>query len=250
MADLRLAQLYQKCHDFECSNYRSEGTSIPPEVNPLYNGDGTIEEFGDTVLDDESLAAMLGEDITVAGKKDNNSNSVQNQSTENFYKSEFENLSDFFDNDDDSIDGCDLLVTGTSSQNTIFKKSSNDSTGDLFNYDGVDDDEIFLDKSLPLETDDHNNSNDSRNSRNNSFDLFEESEMYTHPNSKTFQNCDTDRFANNCPGSNSEFEPHTKIQKINLNKKNEPNCNVGIFTLSQESQLNDIFKDDFIFNEL
>ena len=281
MADLQLAQVYQKCHDFECSNYRSEGTLIPPEVNPLYNGDGTIDEFGDTILDDK----MLNEDMKVAGNKEN---TVQNQS-ESHNPSEFENLSDYFDNDD-SFDECVLFDTETSSKNALSSRSpaddsnhlsvdnndcsvdNNDCSVDnhdfsvgLFNYaNGDSDGEIFLDKSLPLKTGDHKNrkieNKNSGNMRNNSFDLFEDSELYTQTNNKISENSKTNRC--NPPDSlihpkdkhqghsYSEIEPHAKKQKILNNINNEQRFGVKIFTLSQETQLNDFFKDDFIFNEL
>ena len=243
VADLRLSQVYQKCHDFECSNYRSKGTPIPPEINPLYNVDDTIEEFDDSVIN-ESLIAMFDEDIDVVGKE----NLLQHQSKDN--QCEYQNLSDYFDDGDEIVDN-ELLTTNLTENHpkiTIPRNpvETGEHSFDIFNPD---EDEIFLDKSLLLA--DRGNLNS--NSRNNSFDLFDDLAINNNPDTCQ-QSAENGVIENDCTVSETpkkhlhhNFNNYDGAEPQPKKPKNEQSCNSSTsFTLSQESRLNDFFNDDFV----
>lgn len=245
VADLRLSQVHQKCHDFECSSYRSEGTSISPEINPLFNGNDTMVVDGfDDANKDQSLMAMFDEDIEVIGKE---SQVAQKQS---FDENKCQNLSEFFDSDNE-IDSEILQLPHRMTECT--------KGGIHEDYPSIcdSDDDIFLDKSLPL-VHPHCDDKDSMKS-NNSFDLFESSERSTLNICQQSNNCinsfcstSSRSFSAVSPGDQDLQDYNNTEQKPNKKTKldNNAKCTVSMLSASQESQLNEIFNDDFIFDEV
>lgn len=71
VADLKLRVLYQKCHDPDCINYRSEDVRIPDEVNPAIEEDN-IEQFD--ISGDEELNKLFDIEFDI----DDNLNVIEN----------------------------------------------------------------------------------------------------------------------------------------------------------------------------
>ncbi|XP_057291089.1 DNA-directed primase/polymerase protein-like [Hydractinia symbiolongicarpus] len=72
VADLKLCVLYQKCHDPDCINYRSEDVRIPDEVNPAIEEDN-IEQFD--ISGDEELNNLFNVEFDI----DDNLNVIENR---------------------------------------------------------------------------------------------------------------------------------------------------------------------------
>jgi len=151
VADLKFSYIYQKCHDFECTHYRSPETPIPPETNPIL---GKIKGLNES-LDDE-LYRLFEEDIDFIGKINKENEPRQECSQENFFEDEDEVLDD-----------------------EILKLSSPAYIGKLpderheFTYFSESSNELFLEEPLFLNQSSINNNN-SNNDNNTSCSLYDD----------------------------------------------------------------------------
>lgn len=186
IADLKFSHIYQKCHDFECTHYRSPETPIPSEINPILEKTTGVNESTD-----RELNQLFEEDIDFIGKRSKQSEPDQETYQEIFFEDEDEVLDD------------EILKLSTTTYAQLLPAAKQQES----RYFSDSSDELFLEEPLCLNqslTNSTNNLNslschdkdDGEDALDGSADLFDE--LVCPANSSTSQDRSQQKVEENC----------------------------------------------------